>query len=97
MSIIIHPPLKNYIGKEAHEVVHHFKNERNYHLLTDCIGINGHRNITLIQVEKRIEIVCETDQVKEVLNESLAPSEVDWHVIDFFVYYERPKEGKGFY
>ena len=88
---------KSYFGKDADEAIKQMKEERNLMTFTDCIGYNGHRNITLIGLEKRIEVICETDKADEVLNESLAPSEVEWLIIDIFEYVDRPKPGKGWY
>lgn len=90
-------PLKNYIGKDADEAIKQIKDQRKYIKVADCIGIIGYRNITLMREGFRLEIVCETDRADEVLNESLAPSEVEWHIIDIFEYEDRPKPGKGWY
>ena len=89
--------LNSFIGKDADDASTQIIEQRKCIKLSDCIGLNGHRNITLISLEKRIEIVCETDQANEVLNESIAPSEAIWSIIDIFEYYEGPKPGKGYY
>ena len=91
------PSLKSYIGKDADEVISQMQEQRKCVAVTDCIGYNGHRNVTLMGLEKRIEIVCETDRADEVLNESIAPSEAEWHIIDIFEYVDRPTPGKGWY
>lgn len=91
------PSLSGFIGKDADEAATQIIEQRDCIKLSDCIGLNGHRNITLMSLEKRIEIVCETDQADEVINESIAPSEATWYVIDIFMYHEGPKPGKGYY
>jgi hypothetical protein len=47
--------------------------------------------------EKRIEIVCETNEADDVLNESIAPSKAEWRIIDIFEFSERPIPKKGYY
>ena len=48
-------------------------------------------------VERRIEIICETENREEIINDSIAPSGVKWVIMDIFNYWYRPEEGKGFY
>jgi hypothetical protein len=93
------PSLKEYIGRDADETVNSIMESRHCIKLTDCIGINGFRNITLVGLEKRFDIICETigTVANDIINDKIAPSEVDWQVLDIFEYWERPKSGKGFY
>ena len=63
----------------------------------DCIGVNGYRNITMRKLGKHIEIVCKTEDMKDVAAKRIWPSQTDWYVMDIFVYDERPPKGKGFY
>lgn len=72
MAIKTKPSLKHFIGKEVDIVIIQIQEQRKCVAVTDCIGYNGHRNVTLMGLEKRIEIVCETDRADEVLNESIA-------------------------
>lgn len=98
-GIRVIPSLKSYIGKDADEVINSFIERRHCIKITDCIGINGFRNITVVGVEKRFDIVCETIETvaDEIINDKIAPSEVDWRVLDIFEYNERPISRKGFY
>ena len=89
--------MKSFIGKDANESINQIKERLNYQRVTDCIGIMGYRNITMICGEWRIDIVCETSKANEVLNESIAPSEVNWRIIDIFEYEDKPTPGKGYY
>jgi len=93
------PSLKSYIGKDADEAINSIIKHRNYIKETDCIGINGFRNITLIGAYKRFEIICETVEAvaHEIINDSIAPSEVDWKVMEIFEYNEKPVPKKEFY
>ncbi len=47
----------------------------------------------MAQLGRRFEIVCETNQAKEVLNKKVEPSKAIWRVIDIFEYEESPKNG----
>ena len=47
----------------------------------------------MAQLGRRFEIVCETNQTKEVLNKKVEPSKAIWRVIDIFEYEESPKNG----
>lgn len=91
------PSLESFIGKDAEVAITQIKDQRHFIKVADCIGIIGYRNITMMREGSRLEIVCNTDRAKEVTNESIAPSEAEWHVIDIFVYEERPKPQKGRY
>ena len=90
-------PLITYIGKDADEAIYQIIENRNCLKVTDCIGYNGYRNVTLMRKGERIEFVCETDKANEVVNEIIAPSEADWRVMDVFVYNEEPLPPKKFH
>jgi hypothetical protein len=51
----------------------------------------------MMKSEGRIEIICETENREEIINDSIAPSEVKWVILDIFNYWYRPEKGKGFY
>ena len=91
------PSLKSYIGKDANEAINQIQEISKRVVVTDCIGYNGHRIVTLMGNEKRIEIVCETNKADDVLNESIDPSEAEWRIIDIFEFSERPIPKKGYY
>lgn len=91
------PSLKSYIGKDANEAISQIQEISNRVVVTDCIGYNGHRIVTLMGNEKRIEIVCVTNKADDVLNESIAPSKAEWRIIDIFEFSERPIPKKGYY
>lgn len=91
------PSLKSYIGKDANEAINQIQEKNKRVVVTDCIGYNGHRIVTLMGSEKRIEIVCETNEADDVLNESIAPSKAEWRIIDIFEFSERPIPKKGYY
>ena len=93
-GIRVIPSLKSYIGKDADETINSFMEHRHCIKVTDCIGINGFRNVTLMNTEKRFEIVCETLEAvgDEIKNETTAPSEVDWRVLDIFEYKAVPRK-----
>ena len=91
------PSLRSFIGKEVNFSIKEITEKLHYNEVTDCIGIKGYRNITLIRIGQRIDIICKTDSSEEVINESLAPHEAEWTIIDIFEYVERPKPTKGFY
>lgn len=88
------PSLKSHIGKDADEVINSFIERRHCIKITDSIGINGFRNITLMNTEKRFDIVCETLEAvaDDIKNETTAPSEVDWRVLDIFEYKAVPRK-----
>lgn len=98
-GVIKVPSLKSFIGKDADESISKISDCLHYERVSDCIGIKGHRNITLVffSGRRRIEIVCDSDQAKEVLDESIRPSQACWRIIDIFEYDDGPKLGKGYY
>lgn len=93
-GIKVIPSLKSYIGKDADETINSFMEHRHCIKVTDSIGINGFRNITLVGIEKRFEIICETLEAvaDDIKNETTAPSEVDWRVLDIFEYNAVPRK-----
>ena len=91
------PGLGSYIGKDADESVEQISKDWSFEKVCDCIGYRGYRNITMIGMGRRIDIVCETDNREEVANDTIAPHEVKWIILDIFSYRNRPIQGKGFY
>ena len=91
------PGLTSYIGKDADDSVEQISKDLYLRKACDCIGYCGYRNITMIGMEKRIDIVCETDNREEIANDTIAPHEVKWIIIDIFEFITRPINGKGFY
>lgn len=91
------PGLKSYIGKDVDPSIEQITKDRSFRKVSDCIGISGYRNITMMALERCIEIICETKNREEIINDSIAPSRVKWVILDIFDYWYRPKEGKGFY
>jgi len=91
------PGLKSYIGKDVDPSIEQITKDWSFKKVCDCIGLSGYRNITMMKMERQIEIICETENREEIINKSLAPSEVKWVIVDIFDYWYRPKEGKGFY
>ena len=90
-------PLISYIGKDADEAICQIIEDRKCLKITDCIGYNGYREVTLMHSGERIEFVCETDKANEVVDEIIAPSEADWRVMDIFVYTEDPLPKKKYH
>ena len=91
------PGLISYIGKDVESSIEQISKDWSFKKVCDCIGLNGYRNITMMKLERRIEIICETKNREEIINDSIAPSEAKWVILDIFEYWYRPKEGKGFY
>ena len=91
------PGLKSYIGKDVDPSIEQITKDRFFRKVSDCIGISGYRNITMMALERCIEIICETENREDIINDSIAPSEAKWVILDIFDYWYRPKEGKGFY
>ena len=91
------PGPKSYIGKDADVAVKQLEKDLHYKKVCDCIGYSGYRIITMMSLEKRIEIICETDNREEIANDTIPPHEVKWVILDIFKYWNRPIEGKGFY
>ena len=91
------PALKSYIGKDVNYSIEQITKERSLTKVSDCIGYGGYRNITMIGMKRRIEIVCKTYKKEEIVNDSIAPSEVKWIILDIFSYRNLPIEGKCFY
>jgi hypothetical protein len=87
------PLWKDYIGKIAEETISKFEIEFHYVTISDGIGFKGNRIITLMGLGRRLEIVCTTDKVKDVLAKIIEPSEVDWKIIDIIEYEETIKWG----
>lgn len=96
-GIISVPGLKSYIGKEVESSIQQITEDWSFTKLCDCIGLSGYRNITMVDMERRIEIICETENRENIVNDSIAPSEVKWVILDIFDYLYRPQKGKGFY
>lgn len=91
------PGLKSYIGKDVESSIEQISKDWSFIKVCDCIGLSGYRNITMMKSERRIEIICETENREEIINDSIAPSDVKWVILDIFDYWYRPKESKGFY
>jgi hypothetical protein len=91
------PGLKSYIGKDVNSSIEQITKDWSFIKVCDCIGLSGYRNITMMKVERRIEIICETENREEIINDSIAPSGVKWVIMDIFNYWYRPEKGKGFY
>jgi hypothetical protein len=91
------PGPSSYIGKDADNSVKRISKDWSYKKVCDCIGCCGYRNITMVKMETRLEIICETDNREEIVKESIAPHEAKWIILDIFKYRNRPTEGKGFY
>lgn len=91
------PGLTSHIGKDADDAVRQIEKDSSYRKVCDCIGFSGYRNITMMRLERRIEIVCETDNREDIANDEIPPHEVKWTVLDIFQYYNYPIKGKGFY
>ena len=96
-GLTIVPSLSSFIGKEASSSIEVIIEKLHYKKVMDCIGIKGFRNITLVGSERHIDVVCKTDSFEEVINESIAPHEAEWKIIDIFEYIDMPKSKKGFY
>ena len=91
------PGLKSYIGKDVDLSIEQITKDWSFKKVCDCIGLSGYRNITMMKMERQIEIICETENRGDIINDSIAPSEAKWVILDIFDYWYRPKEGKGFY
>ena len=91
------PGLKSYIGKDVESSIEQITKDWSFRKVCDCIGYSGYRNITMMNLEKRIEIICETENREEIVNDSIAPHAVKWVIMDIFNYWYRPIKGKGFY
>ncbi len=91
------PGLKSYIGKDVESSIEQITKDWSFKKVCDCIGLNGYRNITMMKTERCIGIICDTKNREEIINDSIAPSEAKWVILDIFEYWYRPKEGKGFY
>lgn len=88
------PKLEEYIGMNLEQAINKIREYCHCVPTSDSIGLNGYRKITLMaQHGRRFEIVCETNQAKEVLNKKVEPSKAIWRVIDIFEYEESPKNG----
>ena len=85
------PKLEEYIGKNVEEAVNKIKEY--YHCVptSDSIGLNGYRKIALMKLGRRFEIICETNQAKDVLDKKVEPLKAVWRVIDIFEYKEESK------
>ena len=84
------PGLSRYIGMEADFAKQQIVKDLSYKTTSDCFGRNGYRNITMVGMEKRIEILCESEKRNEVVNEGISPSETKWIILDIFEYSDRP-------
>lgn len=92
------PGLKSYIGKVVNDdIITQIKKDWGCIRVCDSIGYGGHRNITMMGLEKRIDIICTTDNREDIVDDRIAPHEVDWIILDIFEYLSGPKGGKGFY
>lgn len=96
-GLVHYPSLSSFIGKNIIDVIPPIKEHYSCTRTIDCIGIKGYRIITFMGLEKRIEIICETDNIEDIAKDVVAPSEKDWLIMDIFEYIEHPKQGKGYY
>ena len=87
------PLWKDYIGKISKEAISKFEIEFHCVTISDSIGFKGYRIISLMGLHRRFEIICTTDQVKDVLAKTIKPSEADWQIIDIFEYEETIEHG----
>lgn len=91
------PGLKSYIGKDVDPSIEQITKDWSFRKVSDCIGISGYRNITMMALERCIVIICETENREDIINDSIAPSRVKWVILDIFDYLYRPQKGKWFY
>ena len=89
--------LQSYIGKDVDPSIEQITKDCSFRKVSDCIGISGYRNITMMALDRCIEIICETENREDIINDSIAPSRVKWVILDIFDYLYRPQKGKGFY
>ena len=87
------PLWKDFIGKIVEKAISKFEKEFHCVTISDSIGLKGYRVITLMGLGRRFEIICTTDQVQDVLDKNIKPSEGDRQIIDIIEYEETIKWG----
>ena len=87
------PKLEDYIGKNVEEAISTIKDYYHCVPISDSIGLNGYRKIALMKLGRRFEIVCETNQAKDVLDKKVEALKAVWRVVDIFEYEETSKNG----
>jgi len=87
------PKLEEYIGKNVEEAINKIKDYYHCVPISDSIGLNGYRKIALMKLGRRFEIVCETNQAKDVLDKKVEALKAVWRVVDIFEYEETSKNG----
>lgn len=87
------PKLEDYIGKNVEEAIRTIKDYYHCVPISDSIGLNGYRKIALMKLGRRFEIVCETNQAKDVLDKKVEALKAVWRVVDIFEYEETSKNG----
>ena len=60
--------LKSYIGKGVDPSIEQITKDWSFKKVCDCIGLSGYRNITMMKMERQIEIICETENREEIIN-----------------------------
>jgi hypothetical protein len=87
------PKLEEYIGKNVEEAINKIKDYYHCVPISDSIGLNGYRKIALMKLGRRFEIVCETNQAKDVLDKKVEALKAVWRVVDIFEYEVTSKNG----
>lgn len=87
------PKLEEYIGMNLEQAINKIREYCHCVPTSDSIGLNGYRKIALMKLGRRFEIVCETNQAKDVLDKKVEALKAVWRVIDIFEYEESPKNG----
>ena len=89
-----HPKWEDFIGKNEKVLKKELIGEDNTFVVkNDSLGVAGFRNVTYTNDYLRVDVVCETADMKIIKNGDLLPEKADWLILDVFCYHisEKPE------
>jgi len=82
-----HPNWEDFIGKSDMVLKKELVGEEyKFIVKNDSLGVAGFRNVTFINDYLRVDVVCETADMKKIKNGDLLPEKTDWLILDVFCY-----------
>jgi hypothetical protein len=83
-----HPKWEDFIGKNEKVLKKELIGEDNTFVVkNDSLGVAGFRNVTYTNDYLRVDVVCETADIKKIKNGDLLPVKADWLILDVFCYH----------
>jgi len=89
-----HPNWEDFIGKNEKVLRKELLGEDYIFVVkNDSLGVAGFRNITFTNDYFRVDVVCETADMKMIKNGDLLPEKADWLILEVFCYHisEKPE------